>query len=112
MVSRGENVSDLNKTHAQTPYERLGAAFRADEQPRRRGLIATGQVDPAWTAAVVGVILTPHACPARCEGTATSGTARLRSAPCLFFVTDSLLPCHPPRRQAVRATRRSIQSPR
>jgi hypothetical protein len=38
--------------------QRLGAAFRANEQPRRRGLIATGQVDPAWTLAVVGVILT------------------------------------------------------
>ena len=92
--------------------QRLGAAFRADEQPRRRGLLATRQVDTAWTGAVVGVILTPHACPARCEGTAPSGTARSRSAPCLFFVTDSLLPCHPPRRQAVRAMRRSIKAPK
>jgi hypothetical protein len=92
--------------------QRLSAAFRADEQPRRRGLVATGQVDTAWTGAVVGVILTPHACPARCEGTAPNGTARLRSAPCLFFVTDSLLPCHPPRRQTVRATRRSNNAPK
>jgi hypothetical protein len=91
--------------------QRLGAAFRADEQPRRRGLLATGQVDTTWTGAVVGVILTPHACPARCEGTAPSRTARLRSAPCLFFVADNLLPCRPPRRQAVRATRHSIKSP-
>jgi hypothetical protein len=75
----------------------LGAAFREDEQSRRRGLVATRQVDTAWTVAVVGVILTPHTCPARCEGTAPSRTARLRSAPCLFFVTDSLLPCRPPR---------------
>jgi hypothetical protein len=92
--------------------QRLGAACRADEQPRRRGLVATRQVDTAWTVAVVGVILTPHTCPARCEGTASNGTARLRSAPCLFLVMDSLLPCHPPRRQAVRATRRSIKSPK
>jgi hypothetical protein len=97
---------------AATANQRLGPAFRADEQPRRRGLIATGQVNAAWTAAVVGVILTPHTCPARCEGTAPSRTARLRSAPCLFFVTDSLLPCHPPHRQAVRAMRRSIKSPK
>jgi hypothetical protein len=90
----------------------LGAAFRADEQPRRRGLVATGQIDTAWTGAVVRVILTPHACPARCEGTAPNRTARLRSAPCLFFVTDNLLPCRPPRRQAVRVTRRSIKSPK
>jgi hypothetical protein len=88
----------------------LGTAFRADEQPRRRGLVATGQVDTAWTVAVVGVILTPHTCPARCKGTASSGTARLRSAPCLFFVTDSLLPRHPLRRQVVRATCRSIKA--
>lgn len=74
--------------------QRLGAAFRADEKPCRRGLIATGQLNTAWTVAVVGVILTPHACPARCEGTAPNGTARLRSAPCLFLMTDSLLPCH------------------
>jgi hypothetical protein len=92
--------------------QRLGAAFRADEQPSRRGLVATRQVDTAWTGAVVGVILTPHTCPARCEGTASSGTARLRSAPCLFFVTDSLLPCHPPRRQVVRAAHRSIKAPK
>src|SRR6185312_14886349 len=97
---------------AATANQRLGAAFRADEQPRRRGLVTTSPVDTAWTAAVVGVILTPHACPARCEGTAPRRTARLRSAPCLFFVTDSALPCHPPRRQAVRATRRSIKSPK
>jgi hypothetical protein len=81
--------------------QHLGAAFRADEQPRRRGLVATGQVDTAWTGALVGVILTPHACPARCEGAAPSGTARLRSAPCLFFVTDSLLPAV---RRAVRSS--------
>ena len=92
--------------------QRLGAAFRADEQPRRRGLVATGQMDTAWTGAVVGVILTPHTCPARCEGTAPNRTARLRSAPCLFFVTDSLLPCRPPRRQAVRVMRRSVKAPK
>jgi len=50
--------------------QRLRAAFRADEQSRRRGLVAAGQMDTAWTGAVVGVILTPHACPARREGTA------------------------------------------
>jgi hypothetical protein len=47
---------------------------------------------------VRGAMLTPHTCPARFEGTAPSGTARLRSARCLLFVVDSLLPCHPPRR--------------
>ena len=97
---------------AATAKQRPGAAFRADEQPRRRGLVATGQRDTARTVAVGGAILTSRTCPARREGTAPTGTARLRSAPCLFFVADSLLPCHPPRRQAVRAMRHSIKSPR
>lgn len=97
---------------ATAAYQRLGAAFRTDEQPRRPGLVATGQVDTAWTAAVVGVILTPHTCPARCEGTAPSGTARSRSAPRLFFVMDRLLPCPPPRRQAGGAMRHPIKSPK
>lgn len=38
----------------------LGAAFRAAGQPRRRGLVAIGRVDTAWTGAVVRVILTQH----------------------------------------------------
>ena len=75
-------------------------------------LVTREQVATAWTGAVFGVILTPHACPARCEGTAPSGTAGLGPAPCLFFVTDSLLPCDPPCRQAVRRTRRSIKAPK
>jgi len=75
---------------AATAKPRLGAAFRADEQPRRRGLVATGQRDAARTFAVGGAILTPHTCPVRFEGTAPCGTARLRSARCLSFVVDSL----------------------
>ena len=91
--------------------QRLGTAFRAKEQARRRG-IHVGAMKAAWISAAFGVILPPHACPARCEGTAPNRTARLRSAPCLFFVTDRLLPCRPPRRQAVRAKRHSIKSPK
>src|SRR5580704_13030792 len=44
----------------------LGAAFRANKQPRGRGFARMEPVDPAWTATAVGAILTLHACPARC----------------------------------------------
>src|SRR4249919_2781420 len=54
-------------TVATTTDQGLGAAFRANKQPRRRGLAGIGSVDTAaWTAAVVGAILSLHACPARC----------------------------------------------
>ena len=92
--------------------QRLGPAFRADEQSRRRDLVATGQVNTAWTAAVVGVILTPHACPARCEGTAPNRTARLRSAPCLFLQKVRLLRRHPPPCQNTAAQAAHINSPK
>jgi hypothetical protein len=107
--------------------QRLDAAFRADEQPRRRGLVATRQVNTAWTGAVVGVILTPHTCPARCEGTAPNRTARLRSAPCLVlqkvrFLRRQSPPCQsaaaraapinsPKRQVCLRASRRAVKLP-
>jgi hypothetical protein len=62
----------------------LGAAFRANKQPRRGGLAGIGSVDTAaWTAAAVGAILSLHTCPARCGARRRVKPPSLRSAPCL-----------------------------
>jgi hypothetical protein len=62
-------------TVAAATDQRLDAAFRAKKQARRRG-IPIGSMKTAWISAAFGVILPPHACPARCEGTASSRTAK------------------------------------
>jgi hypothetical protein len=62
-------------TVAATTDQRQAAASRAEEQPRRPG-IQIGSMMAAWIFAPFGVILPPHACPARCEGTASSRTAK------------------------------------
>lgn len=88
---------------ATTANQRLFAASRAEEQPRRRALIVTEPMDVAWISAPFGAILIPHACPARCEGTAPNRTARLRSAPCLVPEKVRFLPRHEPPCQSTAA---------
>jgi len=69
-------------------------------------------MDAAWIAAPFGVILTPHACPARCEGTAPNRTARLRSAPCLVLQKVRFLRRHAPPCQSAAARAAPINSPK
>ena len=52
---------------ATTTDQRLSVAFRTQEQPGRRRGAVTGSADIPWTSAMIPGILTPHACPARCE---------------------------------------------
>ena len=66
----------------------------------------------AWIAAPFGVILTPHACPARCEGTAPNRTARLRSAPCLVLQKVRFLRRHAPPCQSAAGRAAPINSPK
>ena len=77
---------------ATTADQRLAAAAHAHEQPGRRGAALTGPADFPWTSATIGGILAPHACPARVWGTASSVTAKFRSAPCLPLYPGKPLP--------------------
>jgi hypothetical protein len=63
--------------------QRLAATSHAHKQPGRRGVTAVGSANIPWTNATLAAILASHACPARCRGTASSVTAKFRSAPCL-----------------------------
>src|SRR5208282_837366 len=46
--------------------QRLDATARAKKQSRRHRVAMVGPADVRWTNATIAVILTPHACPARC----------------------------------------------
>jgi len=89
--------------------QRLGTAFRAKEQARRRG-IHVGAMKAAWISAAFGVILPPHACPARCEGTASSRTAKFDIGAVPVLRKEGTLPGHPPMRQAATTRGGSIIS--
>ena len=89
--------------------QRLGTAFRAKEQARRRG-IHVGAMKAAWISAAFGVILPPHACPARCEGTASSRTAKFDIGAVPVLPKEETLPGHPPMRQAATTRGGSIIS--
>ncbi len=73
----------------------LDPTTRAHKQPGWQVVIA-GPASATWTNVAIARIMTLHACPARCGGTASSRTAKLRSAPCLPLDTGNLLPCHRP----------------
>jgi len=72
--------------------QRLAAASCTHEQPGGRRLAVLGLADIAWTNATIAAILASHACPARCGGTASSVTAKFRSAPCLPLDPSKPLP--------------------
>ena len=73
--------------------QRLAATSHAHKQPGRRGITAVRSANIPWTNATLAAIIASHACPARCGGTASSVTAKFRSAPCLpLLVRASLYP--------------------
>jgi hypothetical protein len=63
--------------------QHLTAASCTHKHPGGRRLAVLGLADITWTNATIAAILAPHACPARCGGTASSVTAKFTSAPCL-----------------------------
>jgi len=96
---------------ATTADQRLAAAAHAHEQPGRRGAALTGPADFPWTSATIGGILAPHACPARVWGTASSVTAKFRSAPCLPLNSGKHLSRQKPLCQPALAATRATPSP-
>ena len=68
---------------AATADQHLDATIGAHEQPGRCGAAVIRSADFLWTNATIDGILLPHTCPARLWGTASSVTAKFRSAPCL-----------------------------
>jgi len=84
---------------AKAADQRRGAASRAQKKPCRRLIAAVtvlGRAYEAWTSGQIGGILVPHSCPAQCGGTASSQTAKFRSAPCLPLNTGKPLPTSKP----------------
>jgi len=94
-------------TIATATDQRLGPASRAHEHPRGCHLALVGPASMRWTNATIDWMMAPHACPARVWGTASSVTAKFRSAPCLPLDTGKPLSRHqPPRQPAIIATLR------
>jgi hypothetical protein len=89
----------------------LRTAPDTDEQPSRGGLgiAVTESTGVPWTTAPIVGILAPHACPARVWGTASSVTAKFRSAPCLPLDTGKP---YPDIRRSVSPNPRSPRGPR
>ena len=88
--------------------QHLDATARAHQQTGRGRPAVAGAADAPWTNLTIDGILAPHACPARVWGTASSVTAKFRSAPCLPLDTGKPLPRHQPPRQHAGATRRKL----
>jgi hypothetical protein len=69
-------------------------SLAADTQEQPAGRLGSLRLVRTWTTSVMGGILPPHTCSARCGARRRSQTSRFRSAPCLPCQSDRSSPHH------------------